>query len=308
MDIIGVPGITAEAELLSAIVTFFKRVGFTSDHITIRVNSRKVLQAVLDKLKVTGDKFMPTCIVIDKLDKLSREEIIKQLKEIGLPDEAITGILDSITIKSLEELGEKMGKDTEAFKELSELFALAEAYGFREWLQFDASVIRGLSYYTGIVFEGIAKTGGLTRAICGGGRYDRLFEMFGASKKEQQPCCGFGFGDIVVLEILKDNKLVPKELEFPEIDDLIVVQADNLFPAAMQVAGVLRSKRGRAVDVLLTVKKRMDWVFNYAGRMNPKRLVLLGQEWEKDKSVAIIDMLKDEKAPDRRSIVKFEDL
>ena len=125
----------------------------------------QVLQSVLDKLQVKGDKFMPTCIVIDKLDKLERSEIITQLKvppppplsplssrspplplyppsplpsrlppltslqEIGLPDEAIEGILSNIAIKTLEALGERLGTTDEAYKELSELFKMAEAYG-----------------------------------------------------------------------------------------------------------------------------------------------------------------------------------
>jgi histidyl-tRNA synthetase len=307
MDIIGVTGVAAEAELLSAIVTFFKRVGYTSNQITIRVNSRKVLQSVLDKLKVDGDKFMPTCIVIDKLDKLKKSEIIAQLKEIGLSDEAIQGILGNITVKSLEELGDRLGTTDEAFKELSELFKLAEAYGFRDWIEFDASVIRGLSYYTGVVFEGVDKTGSLPRAICGGGRYDRLFEMFGATKKESQPCAGFGFGDCVITELLREHKLLPKELELPQIDVVVALFNDSLMPAAMQVSTLLRSK-GQSVDLILNKKKNVSWSYAYANRLGAKRVVLVApSEWE-NQSVKVKDMTKGYDENDKGVVVRLEDL
>eukprot|EP01111_Echinosteliopsis_oligospora_P010312 TRINITY_DN3182_c3_g1_i1.p1 TRINITY_DN3182_c3_g1~~TRINITY_DN3182_c3_g1_i1.p1 ORF type:complete len:538 (-),score=217.87 TRINITY_DN3182_c3_g1_i1:32-1621(-) len=307
MDIIGVSTIGAEAELLAAIVTFFKRVGFTSDDIAIRVNSRKVLQAVLDKLGVTGDKFMPTCIVIDKLDKLSREEVSRQLKEIGLNEEAIEGILESTTVKSIDELSARTGEDNEAVKELRELFALAKAYSFEDWIKFDASVIRGLSYYTGVVFEAIDKTGALPRAICGGGRYDKLFQMFGANQREAQPCAGFGFGDCVIIEILKDKNLIPETLKYPSIDDVIAVQNDTLLPAAMTVASLLRTK-GRSVDVILNKKKNLGWAYTYADRLGADRVVLVApSEWE-NKTVKIKEMKKGKDDTSKELVVSLSDL
>lgn len=101
---------------------------------------------MLDKLQVTGEKFIPTCIVIDKLDKLTEQEVFTQLgvctfyqlrsvywfpffQEIGLPKEAIVGILESTKVKSLDELGARLGVESEAYKELYDLFAMATAYG-----------------------------------------------------------------------------------------------------------------------------------------------------------------------------------
>jgi histidyl-tRNA synthetase len=289
MDIIGIPNVAAEVELLSAIVAFFKSVGLTSKDIGIRINSRKVIQGVLESLGITGNQFYETCIIVDKLDKMERAQIVEELKGIKISEDAINKILDALSVKSLEELAARVGDDSDAIKELRELFTLAAGYDFVDWLQFDASVVRGLAYYTGVVFEGFDRTGSIGRAICGGGRYDRLFEMFGASKKEQQPCAGFGFGDCVILEILKDRNLVPAALSRPDVDDVIAVQNDTLLPAAMTVANILRSK-GRSTDVILNKKKNLGWAYSYADRLGAKRVVLVAPtEWE-NKTVKIKEL------------------
>jgi histidyl-tRNA synthetase len=90
-----------------------------------------------------------------------------------------------------------LGSDVEAVADLKKLFSFAEQYGYADWICFDASVVRGLAYYTGIVFEAFDRDGKL-RAICGGGRYDRLLSTFGS---EDIPACGFGFGDAVIVEV-----------------------------------------------------------------------------------------------------------
>jgi len=292
MDIIGIPNVAAEVELLSAIITFFKSVGLTSKDIGIKINSRKVLQSVLGSLNITEEKFYPTCVIVDKLDKLERAQIVAELQAIELSLEAINAILDALSVKSIDELAARVGEQHDAIKELRELFTLAAGYDFVDWLQFDASVVRGLAYYTGVVFEGFDRTGSIPRAICGGGRYDRLFEMFGASKKEQQPCTGFGFGDCVILEILKDRKLIPQELALPDIDDVVAAFNESLLPAAMNVANILRSK-GRTTDVILNRKKNLGWAYAYADRLGARRVVLVApSEWE-NKTVKVKELRKE---------------
>jgi histidyl-tRNA synthetase len=105
-------------------------------------------------------------------------------------------------MKTIDDLAALLGADADAVKDLTTLFSHAEAYGYADWLVFDASVVRGLSYYTGVVFEGFDRAGEL-RAICGGGRYDRLLSLYGAVS--EVPAVGFGFGDCVVVELLKDK-------------------------------------------------------------------------------------------------------
>ena len=276
MDIWGVDGVEAEVELLSAIVTLFKRIGLDSADVGIKINSRKVLQQVLANAGVTDEQFTPVCIIVDKMDKLPQDVIEKELKEIGLNPEIIKTINDTLAIRSLEKLSEILGENSAAVNEISKMWDLAEEYGINDWLVFDASIVRGLAYYTGIVFEAFDRSGEL-RAICGGGRYDTLLSTFGGQDK---PACGFGFGDVVIAELLADKGIMPT-LE-SGIDDVIFAFNSNLRSAAMNVASILRGK-GRSVDLVLEDRK-MKWGFKHANRAGAKRVVLLTpEEWSMGK-------------------------
>ncbi|XP_010684042.2 histidine--tRNA ligase, chloroplastic/mitochondrial [Beta vulgaris subsp. vulgaris] len=274
MDIIGVPEVTAEAELISAIVTFFKRLGISEADVGFKISSRKVLQEVLTSFNVPEELFGRVCIVIDKLEKIPLDDIKKELKSAGMSDEAIEELLEVLSIKSLTELEERLGTSGQAVGELKQLFALAEKFGYSEWIQFDASIVRGLAYYTGIVFEGFDRQGKL-RAICGGGRYDRLLSTFGG---DDIPACGFGFGDAVIVELLKERSLLP-ELDL-EVDNIVCSLDSELQGAAALVASTLRQK-GQSVDLVLE-SKPMKWVFKRAARVNARRLILIGSsEWQR---------------------------
>ncbi|KAK9676231.1 hypothetical protein RND81_11G063000 [Saponaria officinalis] len=274
MDIIGVPEVMAEAELLSAIITFFKRVGITAADVGFKVSSRKVLQDVLRSHNVPEDLFARVCIIIDKMGKISVEEIKKDLSSTGMSDQSIDELLEVLSMKSLTELEERLGDAGQAVAELKQLFSLAEKFGYSEWIQFDASVVRGLAYYTGIVFEGFDRERKL-RAICGGGRYDRLLSTFGG---DDIPACGFGFGDAVIIELLKEKNLLP-ELDL-NIENIVCSLDLELQGAAALVASTLRQK-GQSVDLVLE-NKPLKWVFKRATRINARRLILIGKtEWEK---------------------------
>eukprot|EP01048_Picozoa_sp_COSAG05_P021117 COSAG05_NODE_3788_length_1836_cov_1.213011_2_plen_192_part_00 len=159
--------------------------------------------------------FAKTCIIIDKLDKIGPDGVKEELAAIGVDGATADTILKAMASKSIEELaGLCEGIDTECVDEMRRVFDLAKDYGFADYLIFDASVVRGLAYYTGIVFECFDRRGVL-RAICGGGRYDRLMSLYGSPKDEQGeykwtvPCVGFGFGDCVIMELLRDLKIMP---------------------------------------------------------------------------------------------------
>lgn len=275
MDIIGVSGVEAEAELLAAITTFFQRVGLTSKDVGIKISSRKVLHHVLTSAGVDDDKFGPVCVIVDKMEKLSKDKIVAALEEIGLSTSAIDHILAALVVKDISELADLLGEGNEAVQDIHRIFELAKSYGYDDWIVFDASVVRGLAYYTGIVFEGFDRDGQL-RAICGGGRYDELLGTFGG---ENQPCAGFGFGDAVIIELLKDRNLLPSLR--PSVDDLVLPMEESLRPAACAAATRLRNA-GRRVDVVLEPGKRMKWAFKHAERCGASRLVLLApDEWER---------------------------
>lgn len=182
-----------------------------------------------------------------------------------------------------DDLEALIGADSGAVGELKQLFALAEGYGIQDWLRFDASVVRGLAYYTGTVFEGFDKDRKL-RAICGGGRYDRLLSTYGGA---DTPACGFGFGDAVIVELLKEKKLLPV---FPHIvDDVVMALEDSLKVPAAGVAARLR-RAGRVVELVIEKGKKMKWVFKQCDTLKAKRLILLGTtEWEQGK-VSVKDL------------------
>ena len=274
MDIVGVDGVEAEAELLAAITTFFKRVGVTSADVGIKVSSRKLLSEVMARFDIGSESFAPVCVVVDKIEKLPREKIEQELRELGVSEEAVQGILAATSMRTVEELEALIGPDAEAVRDLKKLFEYADAYGYRDWLVFDACVVRGLAYYTGIVFEGFDRAGEL-RAICGGGRYDALLGALGG---ENQPMVGFGFGDAVIVELLKDKGLMP-DFTKGDVQDLVFPLSESLRPAAMSVAAKLRES-GRTVDLVLEDKKA-KWAFKQAERIGAERVVLLGEkEWE----------------------------
>ena len=283
MDIVGVPGVEAEAELLAAITSFFSKVGLSSADVGIKVSSRKVLQEVLLAAGVSNDVFGAVCVVVDKLEKIPRDKVVSELDALGVTGEAAEKILSALELKSVDDLetflhssvnGISGENENPAVLELKRLFSLAEAYGYADYLVFDASVVRGLAYYTGIVFEGFDRAGQL-RAICGGGRYDRLLGAFGG---EDKPCAGFGFGDAVIIELLKDKNVLPSLTH--AVDDLVVPLTSEMRGPACTVAATLR-RAGRTVDLALEDKK-MKWAFKAAERCGASRLVLVApEEWER---------------------------
>lgn len=272
VDIWGADGVEADAELISVLVKFFRSVGLSSDDLVIRVSSRKVLEEVLGSLGISGDGFSKTCIVIDKMDKLPADVIESQLSELGLDQVAISTIQSVLSINDLGELEGSLGADSEAVSELKSIFSLSESYGISDWMELDASVVRGLAYYTGPVFEAHDRAGEL-RAVCGGGRYDRLIGTLGG---KDLPATGFGFGDMVVMELLEAKGLVPEM--HSGVQDIVFGMGPELRDAAMRVASSLRSS-GRSADLVLEDKK-MKWVFKHAERIGAERLVMvMPDEW-----------------------------
>ncbi|NKB68558.1 MAG: histidine--tRNA ligase [Candidatus Latescibacteria bacterium] len=272
MDIVGVPEVTAEAELIAALTAFFQRLSLGPEDIGIKISNRKILQGLLQGLGVSDEQFAPVCVLVDKLEKVPRQAIEGDMAALGLDEGMIDRIIEALSLDQLDDIAGIVGGDHPGIVELRRLFDLAADYGYVDWLTFEASLVRGLAYYTGIVFEAFDRSGDL-RALCGGGRYDRLLSTFGG---KDAPACGFGFGDAVIVELLKDKGLLP---EIPRtVDDLVFAFSAELRPAAIQVAAQLR-RAGRSVDLILEDKK-VRWAFRRADQVGAARLVLLApDEW-----------------------------
>lgn len=307
MDIVGVKGVSAEVELICAICTTMSKLGLTSKDVGIKVNSRRILQTVVEQAGVPAEKFAPVCVIVDKLDKLSKEEVDAQLKALDLDSTVVTVITDALGLKSVDEIAAKIGEAHDAVQDLRKFFAEVEAYGFGDWVRFDASVVRGLAYYTGIVFECFDRPGKF-RAICGGGRYDNLLTTYGSP--QPIPCVGFGFGDCVIAELLADKKLIPSLA--PQVDDVVIPFDETMRGAALQVLRKLRDS-GRVCDVILD-KKKVAQAFNYADRVLATRAVLVApDEWARGE--VQVKYLREgkgkennEQTGERGSSIKFSDL
>lgn len=273
MDVWGVAGAEAEAELLGAATAFFRRVGLGAEDVGIKVNSRQVLAEIMAKLGVPDDKFGATCVLVDKLEKVPLESIRPDFIALGLTDEVIDSLVEVLALKTIDELRALLGDDSKALDHLTSLFAYAESYGFSDWLVFDASVVRGLSYYTGVVFEAFDRSGEF-RAIMGGGRYDKLLTTFGGEPLE---AAGFGFGDAVIVELLKSKDLLPT-FEASGIKVVVCAFTPELHSAAIEVASKLRESGG-AIDLVLESKKP-KWVLKHAARLAAEYAVIVApDEW-----------------------------
>ena len=276
VDIWGTNEISADAELISILVTFFEGVGLTAKDLVIKISSRKVLEEVLGSLEISEEIFSKTCIIVDKMDKLPAGIIEEQLTELGHNSDAISKIQSILGIKNMDELDNSLGKESSAVRELNSLFNSIDSYGILEWVEFDASVVRGLAYYTGPVFEAHDREGKF-RAICGGGRYDKLLSTLGG---KDLPATGFGFGDMVIMELLAEKNLIPELIS--GIEDIVIPLNPELRSASVMVAAALRDT-GRTVDLVLEDKK-LKWAFKHAERIGADRLVMvMPEEWKSGK-------------------------
>lgn len=296
MDMVGVDHVHAELELLAAACFFFQRVGIGPDIVGIKVNSRAILEAVLSKHGIEkgqkdkedgGDIFAKACVIIDKLDKIGGPAVTELLGEIGVSAESSTEILKALEAPSVEELAQQIGTENEAIRQVQRLFELANEYGIGDYLIFDASVVRGLAYYTGVVWEAFDRRGEL-RAIMGGGRYDRLLELYGGEKC-QIPCVGFGFGDCVIMELLKECGKVP-DFSMAGVDYVVCAFNPDMYGAAASISYKLRML-GASVDLMPTPKKKVAASFNYADQAGAKRMVFVAPD-EMEKGVVRIKDLR----------------
>ena len=165
VEILGEPSVAAEAELIAAIFALFDRLGLPPEAIRMRVNSRALLEETLrgGVLRDRPEAFEPLCVVIDKLDKIGADAVVAQLTaadgDIRLSEPEAREVLAGLATTDLDEAAKRAPAGSPGLADLVRLFELLEAYGVRERVVFDASVVRGLAYYTGVVFEGFDRSG-----------------------------------------------------------------------------------------------------------------------------------------------------
>jgi len=274
MDVWGVPGVAAEAELLAAGFALLERVGLGAGQVRVALNSRALLEETLRAgvLRERPAAFEPLCVVIDKLAKIGADAVVDQLCDpsgaVALERGAAREVVALLGVASLDDAAAAAPTGSRAVADLRRLFELLDAYGVADRVDFDASVVRGLAYYTGIVFEGF-DAGRKLRAVFGGGRYDRLLEALGG---QAIPAVGFGFGDVVVAELLADQGRLPALPR--DVDDVVCALGEEQRPAALRLAERLRAE-GRSVELVLG-ESRPKRVLEDADRAGAARALFLG--------------------------------
>lgn len=259
LDIIGEESVLAEVEVLGAACDALRRMGLTAADYKVHVSSRKFLGELLARSGIAADKHAQVFLALDKRGKMPDAEIAAMLKDGGLSESDVAA-----TFAIMETT------DCSASPELVELFRLAEVAGFADRLVFDIGVIRGLSYYTGVVFE-CFDTAGEFRAIFGGGRYDNLLTTIGG---EPTSAVGLGFGDVVVTELLKAR------LGTDAATARAGVAVGFMFPeqrdAALRLAARLRAE-GACVDLALRPQKPKKF-FAHADAAHAATAAFLGPD------------------------------
>ena len=259
VDIVGESSVLAEAEVIGAAVDALRRMGLSPKDFRVHVSSRRFLGELLAKSGIPEDRHAQVFLALDKRGKMPDAEIAAMLADGGLSSAEVEA-----TFRIMET------KDYSGCPELVELFHLAGLAGFAEALEFDISVIRGLSYYTGIVFE-CFDTAGEFRAIFGGGRYDNLLTTVGG---EPATAVGLGFGDVVVTELLKARlgEGVAREKKGVAVGFMFPEQRD----AAVRLAAALRAS-GERVNLSLRAQKPKKF-FSHADQSCAAKAVFIGPD------------------------------
>ena len=240
VDIVGEAAVAADAEILAVGIDGLRELGLTAADFSARVSDRRLLTALLRASGVSADRMPAAFAAVDKIERLPRDKTVEALgTEVGLDDGQVSAVLEIFEAGGLDSLTSRFGGRDDAGPELERLQAYLDALaamGLGDYVDVDLRIVRGLAYYTGIVFELFDRRGEL-RAICGGGRYDRLLELVGG---EPLPAVGFGMGDVVLGELLAERGLVPEYAR--ALDYYVVTVGPEQTADALRIAHTLRDQ------------------------------------------------------------------
>ncbi|MBD3355418.1 histidine--tRNA ligase [Candidatus Woesearchaeota archaeon] len=274
VELFGCEKADADAEVINLAVSCLKSLGLTSEDFYVKVNNRKLLQGLL--LGIAKKNQLEDLIrIIDKSKKITDKEFKDSLKGIGVDYKEVNKILKC---KTLEDAGKlklnKMAK--EGLEELKEVMNMLD----NKFIEFDISIARGLAYYTGTVFEIYDKEEKF-RAIAGGGRYDKLVELYGGAKTA---ATGFGMGYSTLTLLLKEKDLLPE----PDTGvDYFVVMIGDVKEKALDIIVDLRKKY--SVDYDLS-SRNMKNQLKYADSVDAKKVIFIGEEELKSGMLTVKDM------------------
>jgi histidyl-tRNA synthetase len=288
VDIFGVPGPEADAEVLAVGIDIMLKLGLEGQFI-FKISDRRLMHGVLEGMGVTDNEAV--FAAIDKRYKVSSSEFKDLLIAAGLDDLKVGRLLSVLDARgplfeALQKLKPLLSLENEAtlagYESLEKLADLMAMYRMEQYCELDPSVIRGLAYYTGTVFE-CYDTKGELRAIFGGGRYDKIIELFGG---DPMPAVGFGMGDAVLEILMRRAGAWPKEKL--DTDYFILTTSPQYMETAIFLAQALREKRFIVETDLLG--RNFGNQMKYANSIGAKYVLILGEKEMAGGQVSIKDM------------------
>ena len=261
VDLLGMDAPSADAEIIATAVAALATLGLTSDDVVVRISHRSVVTSMLLEGGLDESQLDQALALLDKKEKMDDATFATKLEEAGLPSSAFAQFDGDAVV---------------SHPDLDILQTELERWGVSDWCAFDFSIVRGLAYYTGIVFE-IHERSGAERAIAGGGRYDKLIEMFGGPSC---PAVGFGMGDVVLSLVLKDKGLLEDGDTYLPTPEVFVVSAsdegDALLPsivASLRTSGIHARQSYKAT-------RNVGKLVTEATKAKAKHVIILGGELE----------------------------
>ncbi|MHC1741224.1 MAG: histidine--tRNA ligase [Anaerolineaceae bacterium] len=274
IDQIGISSPEADAEMVAICASFLKSVGITPDQVLISINHRKLMVQELVEIGIGLEKHKSVFRLIDRRDKLHGDEWNTYGQEIGLS----LGDLDQLNkLLDNKELWKKS-------QELVRVFDALEKMGIKQYVRYDASIIRGLDYYTGIVFEAWDITGD-GRAVLGGGHYDNLVGDVGG---DPLPGVGFAMGDVMITLLLQKFGLIPN-INLLNKSALVTVFDDSLIGDSLLLASLLRN--AGVMTVCYPEAAKLPKQLKFADRMGIKVALVLGPDEAQSGQVTVKNLI-----------------
>ncbi len=288
VELIGSANVEADAEVIALMVESYLATGLRE--FTVNIGDRLLLDEFAKMLGVDDD--IGLMRLIDKKDKMSREDFIASLRDFGLNDGAVGKVLSLIELKGKPD--EVLPKAYELFtsevakkelKKIEELFELLKAYGAYNYALIDFGIARGFDYYTSIVFEAIAPNDLGIGSIGGGGRYDNLVEVFGG---KPTPATGFAIGIERLIPILESKGLLPEVALRPDVFVVYIGRDLEIRLKATEITQVLR-KSGIKAEYDLQGRK-LRKALDHANRLEVPVVVIIGRKDLAEGKVTVRDM------------------
>jgi len=298
IDIIGVEDVLADAEVIFTAIDYLQDAALTCNDVVVKISSRKMLAAILQSAGFTDNELEPLYAILDKRNKIPEDVFEKILAEAVADADRRQRLLEIMSAESLEQI-RSFPKLSDAAKkavdELVRLFELLGVMGVADFCVFDIGIVRGLAYYTGIVFEIYDKASEL-RAIGGGGRYDDLLKQFGGPAIA---ATGFGIGDCVLGILLEEKGLLKNRIQGRQIDYFVAYVDGKFSQDVIQLTAKLR-RMGLSADFSYKAAN-LSKQLKQPSAQSAKKCVIIGEEFNAGKLV-----VKDMTSGEQKTVDKGE--